>query len=106
VHDANLHVQVGAKLKVSCEFLLPGKMDQLMDNREYRYAVLDRDGNQVDNALTIRTVLRKIALPKSERSVVDDTDAVAQPEKLKSGEDYYFVVSVRNRIGLAKFKAP
>lgn len=28
------------------------------------------------------------------------------PSKLKSGEEYYLVVAVRNLTGLAKFKAP
>src|SRR5207248_3817676 len=104
--DAKLRVKVGAKLEVSCQFLLPGKVDQSFENTEYRYAVLDKEGNQVDDALKIKLPLRTISLPKSERSVTDATDASIVADKLKSGEEYYFVVSVRNLTGLAKFKAP
>jgi hypothetical protein len=104
--DAKLRVKVGAKLEVSCQFLLSGKADQSFENTEYRYAVLDKDGNQVEDALTIRLPLRTILLPKNMRSVTDATDASIVADKLKPGEDYYFVVSVRNLTGLAKFKAP
>ncbi len=34
----------------------------------------------------------------------DSTDAELGTNKLRKGEDYYFVVSVRNLTGLAKFK--
>lgn len=104
--DAKLRVKVGAKLEVSCQFFLPGMADQSFENTEYRYAVLDKDGNQVDDALKIKLPLRTISLPKNQRSVTDETDATIAADKLKSGEEYYFVVSVRNLTGLAKFKAP
>ncbi|HHM11985.1 MAG TPA: hypothetical protein ENJ16_00410 [Planctomycetaceae bacterium] len=104
--DAKLRVKVGAKLEISCRFLLPGKADQTFANIEYRYAVLDKDGNQVDGALALKTVVRSISLPKGMRSVADGTDASIVASKLKSGEEYYFVVSVRNLTALAKFRAP
>ena len=103
--DAKLRVKVEEKLQVSCQFLLAGKADQSFENSEYRYAVLDKDGNQVDNAVTVKTIQRTITLPKNQRSVTDATDATIVADKLKSGEEYYFVVSVRNLTGLAKFKA-
>lgn len=104
--DAKLRVKVGEKLEPSCQFLLPAKADQSFENNEYQYAVLDKDGNQVDDAFIVRAVQRTISLPKTQRSVTDATDVVFQPDKLTSGEEYYFVVSVRNLTGLAKFKAP
>jgi hypothetical protein len=104
--DAKLRVKVSGKLEPSCQFLLPGKMDQSFENSEYRYALLDKDGNEVDDAIIIKTVHRVISLPKDQRSVTDATDATLVKDKLTSGEEYYFVVSVRNLIGLAKFKAP
>ena len=104
--DAKLRVKVGKELQLSCQFLLPGKADQSFKNTEYRYAVLDSDGNQVDDALEYKLPLRTISLPKSMRSVTDSTDAIIVAGKLKSGEEYYFMVSVRNLTGLAKFKAP
>jgi hypothetical protein len=104
--DAKLRVRVGEKLEVSCQFLLSGKEDQSFENTEYRYAVLDEHGNQVNDALKVKLPLRTISLPKNQKSVVDGTDAIIVADQLKSGADYYFVVSVRNLTGLAKFKAP
>ncbi len=104
---AKLRVKVdAAKLRPSCQFDLPGQADQSFENEEYRCAVLDRDGVQVEGALTFKLPVRTISLPKDKRSVTDATDAVFVKEKLKSGEEYYLVVSVRNLTGLAKFKAP
>jgi hypothetical protein len=104
--DAVLRVKVDAKLVISCQFDLPGKADQSFRNTEYRCVVLDKDGVQVEGALLYRQPRRTIELPKDKRSVTDATDANFVTEKLKSGEEYYFVVSVRNLTGLAKFKAP
>ena len=104
--DAVLSVKVDAKLNISCLFTLPGKMDQSFENTEYRYAVLDKDGVQVEGALVYQLPLRTISLPKNKRSVSDTTDAKFVKAKLEKGEQYYFVVSARNLTGLAKFKAP
>jgi len=105
--DAKLRVNVDvAKLQPSCQFELPGKAEQSFRNTEYRYAVLDKDGVQVEGALRFRVPLRTILLPQDKRSVTDLTEAEFVNKKLKSGEEYYFVVSVRNLTGLAKFIAP
>lgn len=104
--DAKLRVKIGTKLEPSAQFLLPGTVDQSFENSEYRYAILDKDGNQVDDALIFKEPHRTINLPKSERSVTDSTDATIRVDKLTKGEEYYFVLSVRNLTGLAKFKVP
>jgi hypothetical protein len=83
--------------------MLPGKVDQSFENTEYRYAMRDKDGMLVDGALAIQTVQRTIALPKNARSVNDATDAQIQKSKFKPGEEYFFVVSVRNLTALARF---
>jgi len=104
--DAVLRVRVDPNLTISCQFELPGKADQSFKNTEYRYAVLDKDGVQVRGALVFQLPLRTIALPKDQRSVTDATDAKFLKDKLKAGEEYFLVVSVREVAGLAKFKAP
>ena len=104
--DAVLSVKLDAKLNISCLFTLPGKMDQSFGNGEYRCAVLDKNGVQVEGALIYKVPLRTISLPKNKRSVTDATDAELVTAKLEKGEQYYFVVSVRNLTGLAKFEAP
>lgn len=103
--DAVLRVKVD-KLEISCQFDLPGKVDQSFQNTEYRYAVLDKKGVQVNGALIWKLPIRTISLPKDRRSVIDATDAAIVKDKLMAGEQYYLVVSVRNLTGMAKFKVP
>jgi hypothetical protein len=102
--NAVLRASVDKDLAIRCRFDLSGTADQSFQNTEYRYAVLDKDGVQVDRALTFRLPIRRISLPKHEQSVIDTTDAVIERKQLKFGEDYYLVVSIRNLTGLAKFK--
>lgn len=104
--DAVLHVHVDEKLAISCRFDLPGKADQMFQNTEYRYALLDAGGVQIKDNLTMQLPVRTIKLPMDKKSVTDATDAQLDPTKLKPGEEYYLVISVRNLTGLAKFKAP
>jgi hypothetical protein len=105
--DATLQVKVApTTLELSCQFDHPGKVDQSFSNEEYRYAVLDKNGIQVEEALNFRQPIRFISLPKAKKSITDATDARIIKEKLKSGEEYFLVVSVRNLTGLARFKAP
>lgn len=104
VLKAVLRVKVDEKLVVHCQFDLPGEKDQSFTNVEYRYAVLDKDGVQIPEALRVQLPFRTIELPKDQRSVTDRTDAVIVTEKLRRGEEYFFVVNVRNLTGLARFK--
>ncbi len=104
--EAKLYVEVDADLEISCQFQLSGGNDQAFQNSEYRYAVLDQHGLQVDGALSIKTVLRAILLPQNMRSVTDPTDAIFNAGELQPGQKYYLVIAVRNLIGLAEFMAP
>ena len=106
--NAVLRVQINAKREISCRFDLPGKADQSFYSAEYRYTVLDKHGVQVDDeALMINgAALHTVSLPKGTRSVTDESEFEFDMRQLKSGEEYYLVVSVRNLTGLAKFKAP
>jgi hypothetical protein len=77
--------------------------DEKFSNTEYRMALLNKDGEQVDGALTFTIELRDIVL--KDRSTKDKPGVSVQPGKLKAGEEYFLVVSVRNLIGHVKFTA-
>ncbi|WP_020475763.1 hypothetical protein [Zavarzinella formosa] len=105
--DAVFHVMVNAKQTIRFRFDLPGKADQSFESEEYRYAVLDKDGIEVRKALMILGLnVHTTQLPKKESVVEDYPDYMFDNRHLKSGEEYYLVVSVRNLTALAKFKAP
>ena len=104
--DAVLAVAVDKTLTIKCQFQLPGTVDQSFMNSEYRYSVLNQNGIQVKDGVMVRFPTRTISLPKKMRSIDDATDATIDASKLKSGEKYYFLVSVRNLTGLATFTAP
>jgi hypothetical protein len=70
---------------------------------EYRIALLNKDGEQVQGALTFSIELRDIVLKAG--STKDKPGVSVQPGKLKGGEEYFLVVSVRNLIGHVKFTA-
>lgn len=111
VLDAKMSVKVGAGSASATEKVLPvavtfenrsGK-EQKFDNGFYRIVLLDRDGVQIDDALEFTTELRTITIKG--RSVTDRPGVYVKKGKLKEGEGYYLVVSVRNLTALAKFKA-
>lgn len=104
--DAVFRVEIGEKQSIKLRFDLPGKVDQSFYSAEYRYAVLDKDGVQVrTHALRMNGAARHtVSLPKDERSVVGYS--VFKFDELKSGEEYYLIVTVRNLTALAKFKSP
>ena len=115
--DAVFRIEVTAKGVINFRFETPGTADQSFESTEYRYAVLDKDGVQLggpeDEKVLFHTPVTNHTtdLLKGKRSVSDYSDyAIAawlKPgERLKSGEEYFLVVSVRNLTGLAKFKAP
>ena len=103
---ARVVVTVDKSLAISCQFQLKHVADQAFNSWEYRYALYDKDGIEVRNALAIKKVMRAVLLPKGERSIVDPTDAVFVASNLTKGETYYLTVSVRNVTGLAVFTAP
>lgn len=79
--------------------------DQTFRNEEYRFEILNKDGMQIKAALTPRTIEREIVLKKDFKSTSDQPEVSLVAGKLKASEEYYLVVSVRNLIGLSKFKA-
>lgn len=75
--------------------------EQKFDNGSYRVVLLDSKGEQIDDALLVPTVLRTVTLKGD--TTTDKPDLSVAPGKLKEGEQYYLVVSVRNLTVLAKF---
>src|SRR3954463_3636769 len=75
--------------------------EQKFDNGSYRVVVLDSKGEQVDDALLVPTVLRTVTLKGD--TTTDKPGLTVNDGKLKPGEQYYLVVSVRNLTAMAKF---
>ena len=104
--DAVLRVDADINRGISLRFELPGKADQSFRSDEYRYAVLDKDGVQVNGALAqFPLAIHTTRFPKNERSISDYSAFMFDPRSLKSGEEYYLIVFVRNLTALSKFKA-
>jgi hypothetical protein len=95
----------GGELPLEVQFQLPGKTDQGFASPEYRFAVLNKDGVQVKDAVVFRPVYEWIELPKEARSITHRPQVALVGGKLTAGADYYLVVSVRNLVGLTEFKA-
>ena len=115
--DAVFRVSVTSKGVIDLQFDTPNTVDQTFESTEYSYAVLDKDGVQVateragEALFHIGTAIHTTFLPKGKRSVSDYSDYqfaswLNPSEGLKSGEEYYLIVSVRNLTALAKFKSP
>jgi hypothetical protein len=90
------------KLPLVLTFTNKTDKEQTFDNGSYLIVVLDDKGEQVDNALLVPTVLRKVTLKGT--TTTDKPGLTIEEGKLKEGRDYYVVVSVRNLTALAKFK--
>jgi hypothetical protein len=75
--------------------------EQKFENGSYRVVVLDSKGEQVDDALLVPAVLRTITLKGA--TTTDKPGLTVNDGKLKPGEQYYLVVSVRNLTAMAKF---
>jgi len=90
--------------KVPLVLTFTSKIDkeQTFENGSYMVVVLDSNGEQVDNALLVPTVLRKVTLKGG--TTTDKLGLMIADGKLKPGQDYYLVVSVRNLTALAKFR--
>jgi len=78
-------------------------MEQKLTNAEYRFAVLNKDGEHVEGALTVTAEMRTITLKG--RSTVDRPGVFVQKGKLEPGQEYFLVVVVRNLVGHVKFTA-
>ncbi len=109
--DAVFRVEVTEKGVIQFRFDPRGTADESFESVEYRYAVLDKSGVQVDRQradaalLHIGVASHTTLLPKDKPTVSDYSDYLIT-QGLQPGEEYYLVVSVRNLTGLAKFKAP
>lgn len=107
---AVFRVEVTEKGAIKFRFDTPGTAGQSFESTEYRYALLDKNGVQVseeqlDKALVhLAKAIHTADLSKGERSVSDYSDYMVSHDSLRSGEEYYLVVSLRNLTGLAKFK--
>lgn len=106
--DAALRVEVAPQGAINLWFDVRGAAEQSFDSSEYRYALLDKDGVQVDGWVLVPTgaAYHPVSLTKGKRPVTDYSERMIASGALKPGAEYYLVVSVRNLTGLAKFKAP
>jgi len=91
----------GGKVLLELTFFNKMDLEQKFSNAEYRFALLNKDGDQVEDALIVAAEPREIVLKG--RSSTDKPGLSIQDGKLKNGEDYYLVVSIRNLMGLMKF---
>lgn len=66
--------------------------EQKFSNSEYRYAILDKDGQQVGDLCFLTAEVRDVVLKGKSTT---DNQAAHTPE-LKAGQEFYLVVSVRN----------
>ena len=109
--DAVLRVEVTDKGFIKLVFETPGKDEQSFDSTGYRYAVLDKDGVQIGRTrsamamVSLALNVHPVVLPQGERTVTLYGDYTISRERLRTGEEYYLIVSVRNLTGLAKFKS-
>jgi hypothetical protein len=64
--DAVFRVKIDKKQEISFQFDLPGKVDQSFYSAEYRYAVLDKNGVQVNDEALMSTgaALHAVSPPK------------------------------------------
>jgi hypothetical protein len=92
------------RVPVRLTFVNHTDKEQVFANTEYRFAILDRDGRQVKGALAI-TDEEARAIVLRGRSTTDTPPVFVREGKLKAGEEYFLVVSVRDLIGHVKFTA-
>ncbi len=93
----------GGKVSLELTFSNPSGKEQQFSIGEYRIAVLNADGEQIDGGLVFTTELRDITL--KDRSTTDKPCLSVEEGKLRAGQEHYLIVSVRNLVGLVKFTA-
>jgi len=93
----------GGAVPVELTFTNKADMEQKLTNADYRIAVLNKDGEQVEGALTVTAEMRAITLKG--QSTLDRPGVFVQKGRLEPGQDYYLVVVVRNLVGHVRFTA-
>jgi hypothetical protein len=93
----------GGAVPLELTFTNKTDKEQKLTNADYRIAVLNKDGEQVEGAMTVSVEMRTITLKGD--STIDRPGVFAQKGKLEPGQEYYLVVVVRNLIGHVKFIA-
>jgi len=98
------------RLPVKLVFFNETDQEQRFKSTEYFFALLDKSGVQLKDALLVSPEDREVVLHG--RSTPDDLSIFVNASALKSGEEYQFLCSVRGRValgaqrtGLAKFVA-
>jgi hypothetical protein len=97
-------VPADGQVPVQLTFFNHTHKEQRFDSTEYRFAILDKDGRQVKGVLLVPDAEARDVVLKG-RSTSDTPPAFVMEGKLKAGEEYFFVVSVRDLIGHVKFTA-
>ena len=92
------------KLPVQLTFFNHTDKEQTFVNTEYRFAILDKDGRQVKGALAILDEEARAIVLKG-RSTTDTPPVFVTQGKIKAGEEYFLIVTVRDLIGHVKFTA-
>ena len=92
------------KLPVQLTFFNHTDKEQTFVNTEYRFAILDKDGRQVKGALAILDEEARAIVLKG-RSTTDTPPVFVMQGKIKAGEEYFLIVTVRDLIGHVKFTA-
>ena len=90
------------KIPLELKFTNSTDRDVKFTNADYRFALLNKDGEHIINALVVTIELRDILLKGG--LTVDKPSVSIRSGKIKAGEEYYLVVSMQNLTGLVKFK--
>jgi hypothetical protein len=94
----------GGQVPVQLTFVNHTDQEQKFAFAEYRFAILDKAGRQVKDTLTVIDAEQWDIVLKG-RSTTDTPPVYVEKGKLKAGEEYFLVVSVRDLIGHVKFTA-
>jgi hypothetical protein len=92
------------KVPVQLRFFNHADKGQRFLNTEYRFAILDKGGRQLKGALAVIDEEQRAIVLKG-RSTTDTPPLFVAKGRLKAGEEYFLVVSVRDLIGHVKFTA-
>jgi hypothetical protein len=104
IHKAQPAPLKGGRIPLQLTFLNHSDKGQTFLTAEYRFAILDKDGRQVKDALvTLDEEARAIVLRG--RLTTDMPLVYVEKGSLQVGAEYYLVVWVRDLIGHVKFTA-
>ncbi len=99
---ATVSSKVG-RFPLTLTFLNPTENEQTFTNAEYQFVLLDHEGVDTKIGVIATTELRTITLKN--RTDSDRPNVSVPAGKLKVGEEYYLVATLRNLTGLVKFIA-